>query len=229
MLAINTSISLSRQNPSCRYSTILRDTPPDHSIEQLSKLLIDSHGIPQACYPVSYPSQLASLLLPDLPSLDFDPTLKPELGANTTPLLHGRHHQRPCLLQHKRHVGTDLSHVPRHRQDVLKSLAEHQRAKRDETYLYLNSSFPERRNCTCTVNWRPVLEIGSYTGYSAMAWYKQHGDHRSKNRPPGAGNPEIIAALARTFDTYDFNDIERPAQVSVGNLGGGFDTVLWIQ
>lgn len=62
-----------------------------------------------------------------------------------------------------------------------------------------------------------VLEIGSYSGYSALAWYE--GTKRTKADIILLElSPEMIAATRRTLDTYNLNDrvtlIEGPAQES---------------
>lgn len=62
-----------------------------------------------------------------------------------------------------------------------------------------------------------VLEIGSYSGYSALAWYA--GTKRTKaDLILLELSSDMIAATRRTLDTYNLNDrvtlIEGPAQES---------------
>ncbi|KAL8982147.1 MAG: hypothetical protein Q9205_003257 [Flavoplaca limonia] len=74
-----------------------------------------------------------------------------------------------------------------------------------------------------------ILEIGSYSGYSALAWYE--GTKRTKADIILLElSPEMIAATRRTLDTYNLNDrvtlIEGPAQESIATLTGTFDIVF---
>lgn len=87
---------------------------------------------------------------------------------------------------------------------TIKFLAEHQQAKR-------------------------ILEIGCFTGYSALAWYE--GTEATKAEIITLElDPKMIAASRTTFDKYQLNDritlIEGPAQESIEKLTGEFDIVF---
>ncbi|KAI9042660.1 O-methyltransferase [Aspergillus affinis] len=87
---------------------------------------------------------------------------------------------------------------------TMKFLAEHQQAKR-------------------------VLEIGCYTGYSALAWYESTVSTQAEIITLEL-DPKMIAASRRTFDKYGLNDrvtlIEGPAQDSLQKLTGTFDIIF---
>ncbi|PLB54579.1 O-methyltransferase, partial [Aspergillus steynii IBT 23096] len=87
---------------------------------------------------------------------------------------------------------------------TMKFLAEHQQAKR-------------------------VLEIGCYTGYSALAWYEATASTQAEIITLEL-DPKMIAASRRTFDKYGLNDrvtlIEGPAQDSLQKLSGTFDIIF---
>ncbi|KAI9716370.1 MAG: hypothetical protein M1812_005437 [Candelaria pacifica] len=74
-----------------------------------------------------------------------------------------------------------------------------------------------------------ILEIGSYSGYSALAWYE--GTKATKAEIVLLElSPEMIAATRRTLDTYNLNDrvrlVEGPAQESIATLAGAFDIIF---
>jgi len=87
---------------------------------------------------------------------------------------------------------------------TMKFLAEHQRAKR-------------------------ILEIGCFSGYSALAWYESTEDTKAEIITLEL-DPKMIAASRRTFDKYGLNDrvtlIEGPAQDSIQKLTGTFDIIF---
>ncbi|EEQ35643.1 O-methyltransferase [Microsporum canis CBS 113480] len=87
---------------------------------------------------------------------------------------------------------------------TMKFLAEHQRAKR-------------------------ILEIGCYTGYSALAWYEATASTQAEIITLEL-DPKMIAASRRTFNQYGLNDrvklIEGPAQQSIETLSGIFDIIF---
>ncbi|MCJ1344982.1 hypothetical protein MMC31_003187 [Peltigera leucophlebia] len=87
---------------------------------------------------------------------------------------------------------------------TMKFLAEHHQAKR-------------------------VLEIGCYTGYSALAWYEATEATKAEIITLEL-DPKMITASRRTFDKYKLNDrvklIEGPAQVSIEKLTGEFDIIF---
>ncbi|KAI0466490.1 O-methyltransferase [Xylaria cf. heliscus] len=74
-----------------------------------------------------------------------------------------------------------------------------------------------------------ILEIGCFTGYSALAWYES-------TKQTGAEiitlelDPKMIAASRRTFDKYRLNDrvtmIEGDALQSLKTLTGTFDLIF---
>lgn len=76
---------------------------------------------------------------------------------------------------------------------------------------------------------RAVLEIGCYTGYSALAWYEATQATQAQIITLEL-DPKMIAASRRTFDTYKLNDritlIEGPAQASIETLTGDFDIIF---
>ena len=63
-----------------------------------------------------------------------------------------------------------------------------------------------------------VLEVGCYTGYSALAWYESTETTRAEIITLEL-DPKMIAASRRTFEKYGLNDrvtlIEGPAQESI--------------
>jgi predicted O-methyltransferase YrrM len=74
-----------------------------------------------------------------------------------------------------------------------------------------------------------VLEIGCFTGYSALAWYEA----TEKNKADIITlelDPKMIAASRETFDKYGLNDrvtlIEGPAGESLEKLTGQFDLIF---
>ena len=74
-----------------------------------------------------------------------------------------------------------------------------------------------------------VLEIGCYTGYSAMAWHESTAALETEIITLEL-DPKMIAASRRTFDKYRLNDrirlIEGPAGESILSLTGQFDLVF---
>ncbi|MCJ1379247.1 hypothetical protein MMC17_002347 [Xylographa soralifera] len=74
-----------------------------------------------------------------------------------------------------------------------------------------------------------ILEIGCYTGYSALAWYESTTSTQAEIITLEI-DPKMIAASRRTFDKYDLNDrvrlIEGPAQESIEKLTGTFDIIF---
>lgn len=74
-----------------------------------------------------------------------------------------------------------------------------------------------------------VLEIGCYTGYSALAWYKATEATKAEIITLEL-DPKMIAASQRTFDKYKLNDritlIKGPAQESIEKLTGEFDIIF---
>lgn len=74
-----------------------------------------------------------------------------------------------------------------------------------------------------------VLEIGCYTGYSAVAWYESTVSTQAEIITLEL-DPKMIAASRRTFDKYQLNDrvklIEGPAQDSIEKLTGEFDIIF---
>ncbi|GAW19696.1 hypothetical protein ANO14919_091850 [Xylariales sp. No.14919] len=76
---------------------------------------------------------------------------------------------------------------------------------------------------------RRVLEIGCYTGYSALAW----DEATEKNKAEIITlelDPKMIAASRETFNKYSLNDrvklVEGPADESLKKLTGQFDLVF---
>ncbi|KAL8925530.1 MAG: hypothetical protein Q9208_003421 [Pyrenodesmia sp. 3 TL-2023] len=74
-----------------------------------------------------------------------------------------------------------------------------------------------------------VLEIGCFTGFSAMAWYESTVSTQAEIITMEL-DPKMIAASRRTFDKYQLNDrvtlIEGPAQDSIETLTGVFDIIF---
>ena len=74
-----------------------------------------------------------------------------------------------------------------------------------------------------------VLEIGCYTGYSALAWYESTVSTKAEIITLEL-DPKMIAASRRTFDKYKINDrvtlIEGPAEESIKKLTGEFDIIF---
>lgn len=103
---------------------------------------------------------------------------------------------------------------------TMKFLAEHQQAKRSTGILFSHSA----RMLTMA-----VLEIGCYTGYSALAWYEATEATKAEIITLEL-DPKMIAASRTTFDRYDLDDritlIEGPAQESIQNLTGEFDIIF---
>ncbi|KAL8765545.1 MAG: hypothetical protein Q9209_007416 [Squamulea sp. 1 TL-2023] len=74
-----------------------------------------------------------------------------------------------------------------------------------------------------------VLEIGCFTGYSALAWYESTASTQAEIITLEL-DPTMIAASRKTFDKYKLNDrvklIEGPAQDSIEKLTGTFDIIF---
>lgn len=74
-----------------------------------------------------------------------------------------------------------------------------------------------------------VLEIGCYTGYSALAWYESTASTQAEIITLEL-DPQMIAASRKTFDKYKLNDrvslIEGPAKDSIEKLSGQFDIIF---
>ena len=74
-----------------------------------------------------------------------------------------------------------------------------------------------------------VLEIGCYSGYSALAWHEATQATKAEIITLEL-DPKMIAASRRTFDKYNINDrvtlIEGPAQQSIEKLSGQFDIIF---
>ncbi|KAL9611871.1 MAG: hypothetical protein Q9167_003525 [Letrouitia subvulpina] len=74
-----------------------------------------------------------------------------------------------------------------------------------------------------------VLEIGCFTGYSALAWYESTQATKAEIITLEL-DAKMIAASRRTFDKYGLNDrvtlIEGPAQESIETLTGDFDIIF---
>ncbi|KAL8885720.1 MAG: hypothetical protein Q9215_006474 [Flavoplaca cf. flavocitrina] len=74
-----------------------------------------------------------------------------------------------------------------------------------------------------------VLEVGCFTGYSALAWYEATVSTQAEIITLEL-DPKMIAASRRTFDTYKLNDrvklMEGPAQDSIEKLTGQFDIIF---
>ncbi|OAA54532.1 O-methyltransferase [Niveomyces insectorum RCEF 264] len=76
---------------------------------------------------------------------------------------------------------------------------------------------------------RRILEIGCYTGFSALTWYEATVATRAEIITLEL-DPTMIAASRRTFSRYGLEDrvrlIEGPAQKSIETLSGTFDLVF---
>lgn len=74
-----------------------------------------------------------------------------------------------------------------------------------------------------------VLEIGCFTGYSALAWYESTKQVNAEIITLEL-DPKMIAASRRTFDKYGLNDrvrmIEGDALQSLKKLTGTFDLIF---
>ena len=74
-----------------------------------------------------------------------------------------------------------------------------------------------------------VLEIGCYTGYSALAWYEATESTQAEIITLEL-DKKMIQASRRTFDRYKLNDrvtlLEGPAQKSIETLTGQFDIIF---
>lgn len=74
-----------------------------------------------------------------------------------------------------------------------------------------------------------ILEIGCFTGYSALAWYQATKKTQAQIVTLEL-DPKMIAASRRTFDRYNLNDritlVEGPAGESLKTLTGQFDFVF---
>lgn len=88
---------------------------------------------------------------------------------------------------------------------------------------------PSKPNSEVSKLTRSVLEIGCFTGYSALAWYE--GTISTKAEIVTLElDAKMIAASRRTFDKYKLNDrvklIEGPAQESIETLTVPFDLIF---
>ncbi|EEQ85214.2 uncharacterized protein BDCG_08483 [Blastomyces dermatitidis ER-3] len=76
---------------------------------------------------------------------------------------------------------------------------------------------------------RRILEIGTYSGYSALAWYEGTKATQAEIITLEL-SPEMIAAARGIFDKYNVNDrvtlIEGPADESLKTLEGTFDLIF---
>ncbi|KAK2007133.1 S-adenosyl-L-methionine-dependent methyltransferase [Colletotrichum eremochloae] len=74
-----------------------------------------------------------------------------------------------------------------------------------------------------------ILEIGCYTGYSALAWYEGTKDTKAEIITLEL-SPKMIAASKEAFDKFGVNDrvklIEGPADASLEKLDGQFDLIF---
>ncbi|KUI65975.1 Caffeoyl-CoA O-methyltransferase [Cytospora mali] len=74
-----------------------------------------------------------------------------------------------------------------------------------------------------------VLEIGAYSGYSALAWYEGTKDTQAEIVTLEL-SPKMIAASRQTFEKYGVGDrvtlIEGPADQTLKSLTGEFDLIL---
>ena len=74
-----------------------------------------------------------------------------------------------------------------------------------------------------------VLEIGSYSGFSALAWYEATIATQAEVISTEI-EPRMIAATKRTINKYGLQDrvtlLEGPAQQSLKTLTGTFDIVF---
>jgi predicted O-methyltransferase YrrM len=91
---------------------------------------------------------------------------------------------------------------------------------------YIDLSFPL---FDCKSHDSIVLEIGCYTGYSALAWYESTVSTKAEIITLELDS-KMIAASRRVFDKYGLNDriklIEGPAQASIEKLTGTFDIIF---
>ncbi|KAK7742005.1 hypothetical protein SLS53_004589 [Cytospora paraplurivora] len=76
---------------------------------------------------------------------------------------------------------------------------------------------------------RRVLEIGAYSGYSALAWYEGTKDTQAEIITLEL-SPKMIAASRQTFDKYGVGDrvtlVEGPADQTLKSLKGEFDLIF---
>ncbi|KAI3318572.1 O-methyltransferase [Xylariaceae sp. AK1471] len=76
---------------------------------------------------------------------------------------------------------------------------------------------------------RRVLEIGCYTGYSALAWYEATEKNKAEIITLEL-DPKMIAASRETFNKFKLNDrvklVEGPAGESLKKLTGQFDLIF---
>ena len=74
-----------------------------------------------------------------------------------------------------------------------------------------------------------VLEIGSYSGFSALAWYEATVDTQAEIISTEI-EPRMIEATKRTIDKYGLKDrvtlLEGPAQESIKTCTGTFDIIF---
>ncbi|KAK0513083.1 hypothetical protein JMJ35_004069 [Cladonia borealis] len=74
-----------------------------------------------------------------------------------------------------------------------------------------------------------ILEIGSYSGFSALAWYEATVDTQAEIISTEI-EPRMIAATKRTIDKYGLKDrvtlLEGPAQESIKTCKGTFDIIF---
>ena len=74
-----------------------------------------------------------------------------------------------------------------------------------------------------------VLEIGSYSGFSALAWYEATVDTQAEIITTEI-EPRMIAATKRTINQYGLTDrvtlLEGPAQESMKSVTGTFDIIF---
>lgn len=74
-----------------------------------------------------------------------------------------------------------------------------------------------------------VLEIGCFTGYSALAWYEGTASTQAEIITLEL-DPKMIAASRKTFDKYKLNNrvslMEGPAQDSIEKLSCQFDIIF---
>ena len=95
--------------------------------------------------------------------------------------------------------------------------------------------FREPRTSSCTSGRENltdvflVLEIGSYSGFSALAWYEATVDTQAEKISTEI-EPRMIAATKRTIDKYSLKDrvtlLEGPAQKSIKTCTGTFDIIF---
>ncbi|ROW17648.1 hypothetical protein VPNG_00858 [Cytospora leucostoma] len=74
-----------------------------------------------------------------------------------------------------------------------------------------------------------VLEIGAYSGYSALAWYEGTRDTQAEIVTLEL-SPKMIAASRQTFEKYGVGDrvtlVEGPADQTLKSLKGEFDLIF---